>query len=1009
MATPQQVHRINNSYESEHSSGSGPSSHEQPECYQNLDDENINLPYLLKPPSYDNEVTIVTSSPPSNSIGSNQSNLNNMEASKLPLSKECELRFGIPMGETFSFEGFDGSSFGQIKHLVNIRQQPENCADSNKASVDKNTYPKFYDTLMGENSCNAMDLPVASNEHLIPQKFNSETHSQLSFNGKIRQLPNNLSATDQDGSQLFERLNLLATASELSNYQPLKHFSQSFVLKKYSNEKSPDLFGDDDDEDDDDNNDGGEDDEVEKDKQCFVRETLEKSNQTRSVVDDVTENRSFNCPTESSFINDEQTGHENFLDNEIGGKQFKMLFRENCRREKEFLKRIRKCLAGVLPPPSVTIIQLDMFETILTHKDAILNFFLKSPANEYITIAEGNKYGSLLVPTHTLEDTKNMPWKDVLAVRQHGLSYNLNEASESKEYLNLSIMERFIGAETASSYQNALSNVKKHNARLKQLCQSPGSRLSHLARRRAVFSSANLANASQRSQSLIGPQILFDKTKGKNRRKENTPQRKTPGSKKKTRKTPNSSARKRLFRNDIKPGPSRETSKRALFQSPAKQPKPSVSRVPVIKPELANRVEKSKRALLFSPNRDLKGVHFSPGSAKLDALLKRKRNLFEEADNNDELAVHSNKLFKTNDVSTLTPRALKIKSQSFCVGVDNLSNSQHFRSGSKNLGTGSLLSNTTGSTLQLDTAGPSESAALIANGRMQRAYSDMTAPTANGLTDNQKKKLFWAVSQALQEKKKIGMKHENFKEYAAILVKVVRRIFQEYYRNASTSTNETMLKLAKRYAYQVTTGASVDEIYLQAKQKIEESKRQNAMRLSGYIGPKEFEELKLHSNSCKSPPSSTQSSINSNGSKQNIFTGSNSMDNLSERSQNSVKTLITKQTSFLDQLSQNSTDMQHSYSIGMAAKLTIASNAGSQQNSSSKSNLNGVVLRENVDCDMRKSAQKNFTGKDQRNMSPYACVGSGGQSSAVKAQTHLVSELNTKNCAKARRQITFDS
>uniref|UniRef100_A0A1A9UV37 Uncharacterized protein n=1 Tax=Glossina austeni TaxID=7395 RepID=A0A1A9UV37_GLOAU len=1014
MATQQHVHRVNNSYESEPSSG-GPSSHEQSEYYPNLDDENINLPYLLRPPSYDNEVTVVTTSPPSNSITNNQSNTNNMEASKLPLSKECELRFGIPAGEEFSFEGFDGSSFGQIKHLVNIRQQPENCADSDKFSSGKNIFPKFYDTLIGENSCNAMDLPVVSTEHLVVQKLNSGNHSQLSFNGKISQLPNSLSASEKDNSHhCDQRLNPLAPAcSELTNYQPLncqpfKQFSRSFILKKYSNEKSPDLFGDDDDDDDENGNDGVDNQvEMEKDNQYTAREGVEKSNTTFGATYDAIENCSFNCPTESSFANDEQTGDVNSVDNESNGKRFKVLFRENCRREKEFLKRIRKCLAGVLPPPSVTIPQLDFFEAILTQKDEILNFFHNSIAHEY-TSTEDNKYESLLKPTHTLEDTKNMPWKDILAVRQHGLSYNLNEASERNEYLNLSIVERFIGAETASSYENVLSNFKKHNARIKQLCQSPGSRLSHLARRRAVFSSANLANASQRSQTLIGPQILVDKTKGKTRRKENTPKRRTPGSKKKNRKTPTSSARKRLFRNDIKPGPSRETSKRALFQSPAKQSKPSVSRFPTIKPELANRVEKSKRALLFSPNRDMRETasYFSPNSAKLDALLKRKRNPCDEANDNDnsvELAVRSSKLFKANDTSALTPRSLKIKSQSFCIGTNNVAKKQHVPSGSNILATGSLSS--TGSNLQLFTPRSMESAALIANGRMQRAYSDMTAPTVNGLTDNQKKKLLWAVSQALQEKKKIGMKHENFKEYAAILAKVVRRIFQEYYRNTSTSTNETMLRLAKRYVYQVTTGASVDEIYLQAKQHIEESKR--SMRLSGYIGPEEFEKLQLHSKSCKSQPSSTLAGSNS---KQNISARNNSIDNVNELSQGSlnIKALIAKQTSFLDQLSQNSGDMQQLQTSNVAAKLPISSN-GSQQNSSSKSNLSGVVLRENVDCDLRRSAQKNFTGKDQRNKSPYACIGGGGQSSAVKAQTHLVSELNISNCAKARRQITFDS
>lgn len=41
------------------------------------------------------------------------------------------------------------------------------------------------------------------------------------------------------------------------------------------------------------------------------------------------------------------------------------------------------------------------------------------------------------------------------------------------------------------------------------LSQSPGNRLSHLAKRRAIFSSANLA--TQKTSTLVGPQILLDK------------------------------------------------------------------------------------------------------------------------------------------------------------------------------------------------------------------------------------------------------------------------------------------------------------------------------------------------------------------------------------------------------------------------------------------------------------------------------------------------------------------
>lgn len=145
------------------------------------------------------------------------------------------------------------------------------------------------------------------------------------------------------------------------------------------------------------------------------------------------------------------------------------------------------------------------------------------------------------------------------------------------------------------------------------------------------------------------------------------------------------------------------------------------------------------------------------------------------------------------------------------------------------------------------------------------------------------------------------------------------------------------------------------------------------------------------------------------GSTHNIFTTDNSFDSFGLISQTSsgfcgsTNGMTASQTSFLGQISQDIITADSSNS--RSATKTIQTNL-SLQNSSSKSNLCGVVLRENVDCELRRSAQKNFTGKDQRNMSPYTGGANGG--SAVKAHTQLVHDIAT-NSAKARRQISFDS
>lgn len=75
---------------------------------------------------------------------------------------------------------------------------------------------------------------------------------------------------------------------------------------------------------------------------------------------------------------------------------------------------------------------------------------------------------------------------------------------------------------------------------------------------------------------------------------------------------------------------------------------------------------------------------------------------------------------------------------------------------------------------------------------LQKSHSETSAAVYT-LSENQRKKLLWAVSQALQEKK-ITTKHEKFKEYASVLAKVVKRLFLDYYQKRAVSNSETMLK-----------------------------------------------------------------------------------------------------------------------------------------------------------------------------------------------------------------------
>lgn len=379
-----------------------------------------------------------------------------------------DLLFGIPINSSqeSSFEGFGSSPFDKLQRLFYTnqaqQQQPQvektQLLDNNnktkqaeqKYSPGKMLFSKFYDTIIEENSCNAVDIQMSkdsgnsSSETRTPSLENVNSNnsdmnpsSELSFNGKIKSLNHSQDAAPSSHIQpvATRRLSSLMETSLNTSQQ----FSESFILKKYSNEKSPDLFGEDDDEDDE---------AVEQDEEAEYEELDEHTQNLKTIPEHTTvlnesqpalvscnlADNSFNCPTESSFANDDHTMDCSLTQGSCfagsgNSSDSYTLFKDNCRREREILRRIRKCLAGVLPPPSVTIPQLDMVSAVLSKKDDIFNFIndIKEETSKQSSEAgdcpssSTSRPLSLFKPTHTLDETKNMPWRDILSVRQHGL------------------------------------------------------------------------------------------------------------------------------------------------------------------------------------------------------------------------------------------------------------------------------------------------------------------------------------------------------------------------------------------------------------------------------------------------------------------------------------------------------------------------------------------------------------------------------------------------------------
>lgn len=176
-------------------------------------------------------------------------------------------------------------------------------------------------------------------------------------------------------------------------------------------------------------------------------------------------------------------------------------------------------------------------------------------------------------------------------------------------------------------------------------------------------------------------------------------------------------------------------------------------------------------------------------------------------------------------------------------------------------------------------------------------------------------------------------------------------------------------------------GKSVDEIYLAERSRLESVKQSNSAKLAGYIAPEDYELRKnlLRKSSSGLFSEATTSSIES-------------FSQLTEFSQQS-------QSSDMGHTSGPS----HSRHDGVKAK--------DLNNSSSKNNLGSIVLRENHDS---KSAQKmaaGFSGKDQKNVSPYndKARSSSASSQHIKTNKLLVGGAMSSNLLKVKRQISFDA
>lgn len=226
--------------------------------------------------------------------------------------------------------------------------------------------------------------------------------------------------------------------------------------------------------------------------------------------------------------------------------------------------------------------------------------------------------------------------------------------------------------------------------------------------------------------------------------------RKTPGSLKK-------SAKKAAIIVPKVGAATRETSKRALFLSPAQE-----EVKPTIAPEFSRRVEKSKRALFSPPRRLERSIsNISTISSTSFSCNSNKKLSFGHENSlsqtNSDVSMNLKRKRENDDGENVEPHCSKLAKY-------------HGSLTSARLNTSNSLNST-----------------------LTKAASESSMFQNNQLSASHKQKLLWAVSTALK-KKSITTSHENFNHFASVLAKVVKRLYLETLSIKSESTSGTMLR-----------------------------------------------------------------------------------------------------------------------------------------------------------------------------------------------------------------------
>lgn len=285
-----------------------------------------------------------------------------------------------------------------------------------------------------EDSCNAMDLNISCHHQIA----NEETNNiDLSFNGKITEITEKESCTEDTQLECIPQFELLPEEEQKNGQDDIavnadedeeeKIRNQSFELLKKEdsskmilvNEKSPEVEAD--------IYESSENEEAQQGEEIYV------AGSSDTIVDTSIE-KSEMC---------EDVTHKTLEETDI------------------FIKtNIQSSLSELCAPPSITTLPLSLSEMLTTYK--------QNMSKEPTTSIKSN---SLFIPSHPFNEIMLMEWADLLKVKAHGITYNRNTDCEEIELMRLRYTDKFIRAETISSFTHKIgpTSAKKRVEKLRYL------------------------------------------------------------------------------------------------------------------------------------------------------------------------------------------------------------------------------------------------------------------------------------------------------------------------------------------------------------------------------------------------------------------------------------------------------------------------------------------------------------------------------------------------------------